>query len=406
MAQQPIVRPSQRVSGLSVEGAFAVLARAEALGGRLTPPDRVVHLEIGQPDFATPPHIVEAGLRALRNGDTRYAPPAGLPALREAIAVHVGARGIRASANRVLVTPGAKTALYCALAAVMNPGDAVLVPDPGFPAYASMVHALGGRTQRYEVDARNGVDVAAVAARITARTRVLVLNAPHNPTGTTISAETAGALAALAERHDLTIVSDEIYSALQFDRRAASPAAHPAGAARTIVVDGFSKAYAMTGWRLGYAILPRDLAHTAEPLATNLFSCTATFVQQAGLAALTGAQTCVAEMREEYALRAHMVAEALNRAPGISCPSPRGAFYAFADVGGLRLSADVLARRLLDESHVALLPGTAFGPGGAGHLRLSFGGSRGDISLGLSRIRAFVTALGNHTPTESTAYAG
>jgi len=387
---------SERVGRLTNEGAFEVLAAATCLeqDGR-----HIVHLELGQPDFPTPPHIVEAGVRALRDGHVKYAPPAGIPALRAAIAEHLRRRGDATTAGNVVVTPGGKSAIYSTMLALIEEGTEVLIPDLAFSAYEAITHFAGGISRLYHLDPARGFrpSVEELEARCTARTRVLVLNAPHNPTGGTLDQTDLEGIADFAERHDLVVVSDEIYAGLQFDGQFQSLHSLPGMAERTAIVDGFSKSYAMTGWRLGYAVLPRRLVDPVVRLATNSFSCTATFVQHAGVAALTGSQQCVTDTRAEYAARTQLAADALNRIAGVSCVSPGGAFYVFPDVRALIQESGRnsvrLAYDLLHDYGVACLSGTAFGTAGEGYLRISCANSRANITLGVERIQQQAAAL-------------
>ncbi len=398
------------VAGAS--GATDVLAAARALeaAGR-----RIVHLEVGEPDAPTPPHIVEAGMRALRDGHTRYGPPAGIPELRAAAADALRARGAPADAARVVVAPGARAVLFTTLLAAVRPGDEVLVPDPGYGTYGAVAEFAGGRAVRYALDAARGfaIDVAAIAARVTPRTRVLVVNAPHNPTGAVADAAAWEAVAELACRHDLLVVSDEIYSRHVYtDARdpiapdgigsdASGAVGHPSIAAapemagRTVVVDGFSKAYAMTGWRLGYGLLPAGLVAPVTALLTQSASCTATFVQHAGVAALTGPQDAVAAQTAEFRRRRDWLVDALNRIDGVACATPGGAFYVFprveAALAGTGQTEGTLARRLLDAHGVACVPGTAFGPAGTGHLRFAYTAPFGDLEIAVEALRASVS---------------
>jgi aspartate/methionine/tyrosine aminotransferase len=379
--------PASRVNALSGEGAFEVLAAARRLeaAGR-----DVVHLEIGEPDGATPPHVIEAGVRALHDGHTRYVDPAGLPALRAAIAASLAWRGVRAPAESVVVVPGAKPMLFYALLAVLEPGDEVLVPDPGFPIYASVVRFAGGVPVGYGLDAN-------LAALVTPRTRALVVNLPGNPTGGVATPAALRALAELALRHDLTVISDEVYGRLRYDGHVDSIAALPGMLERTVIVDSFSKSYAMTGWRLGFGVVPAPLVERVTMLVVNGTSCTPPFVQLAGLAALTGPQESVATAVARLERRRDWLVDGLNGLPGIRCPRPDGAFYAFPDVRKIeeraRLSTTQLAARLLEVHGVAVLPGTGFGPGGAGHLRLSFAVSPAVLDLALERIRECISDL-------------
>jgi len=390
------VAPAKRVTALSGEGAFEVLVAARRLedAGR-----HVVHLEIGEPDGATPPHVVEAGIRALQDGHTRYVDPAGLPALRGAIAAALAWRGVRGvAAENVVVVPGAKPMVFYALLAVLDPGDEVLVPDPGFPIYPSVVRFAGAVPVSYPVDSEGtGFDVARLAALITSRTRALVVNLPANPTGVVAAPDALSAIATLARRHDLVVISDEVYGRIRYDGRVDSIAALPGMLERTVIVDSFSKTYSMTGWRLGFGVVPAALVDRVITLVVNGTSCTPPFVQLAGLAALTGPQDSVAAAVGRFERRRDWLVDGLNGLPGVRCRAPGGAFYAFPDVRKIEeragLSTERLAARLLDLHGVAVLPGTAFGPGGAGHLRLSFATSAADLDLALERIRECVSDL-------------
>jgi aspartate aminotransferase len=388
------VAPAKRVTTLSGEGAFDVLVAARRLeaAGR-----RVVHLEIGEPDGTTPPHVVEAAVRALHDGHTRYVDPAGLPALREAIAAGLAGRGIRATADNVVVVPGAKPMVFYALLALVEPGDEVLVPDPGFPIYPSVVRFAGGAPVRYPLDAAGRVDVGGLAALIGPRTRALVVNLPGNPTGGVATPDALSAIAELALRHDLAVVSDEVYGRIRYDGHVDSIAGLPGMLERTVVVDSFSKTYAMTGWRLGYGVLPAALVERVAMLVVNGTSCTPPFVQIAGLAALTGSQDAVTAAVARLERRRDWLVDGLNGLPGVRCARPDGAFYAFPDVRKVEeragLSTEQLAARLLEVHGVAVLPGTGFGPGGAGHLRLSFAVPPADLDLALERMRECVSDL-------------
>jgi aspartate/methionine/tyrosine aminotransferase len=392
------IRLASRVAGLNGEGALDVLARARALEARGR---RVAHVEVGEPDFPTPPHIVEAGARALREGDTRYTPAAGLPELRATIAGTIEARGIPAVPDQIIVTPGVKPALFYSALAVIEPGDEVLLPDPGFPMYPSFTRFGGAVTVPYGLrpdDRRPDVDE--IESLITPRTRVLFLNAPHNPTGGSVDAPTLERIAELVDRHDLIVITDEVYGRITYDdshERAPSLAALPGVRDRVIVVDGFSKAYAMTGWRLGFAFVPLAMAERMAVLAVNGHTCTATVAQRAGIAALTGPQDAVRDMVAEFRRRREYIVGALNRIPGVTCPTPNGAFYAFPDLRAAlsrtRTSIETFANRLLHEQGVAALAGTAFGPRGDGHLRISFAAGRETLEHAVQGIRACLEAL-------------
>lgn len=390
----PVV-PASRVSALSGEGAFEVLVAARRLeaAGR-----HVVHLEIGEPDGPTPPHVVEAGVRALHDGHTRYVNPAGLPALRDAIAASLAWRGVRgALAENVVVVPGAKPMVFYGLLTVLEPGDEVLVPDPGFPIYPSVVRFAGAVPVRYPLDAAGGLDADRLASLIGPRTRAIVLNLPGNPTGGVATADALRRLAELAQRHDLTVISDEVYGRIRYDGPPDSIAALPGMLERTIIVDSFSKSYNMTGWRLGFGVVPAPLVERVTTLVVNGTSCTPPFVQLAGLAGLTGPQDAVTTAVARLERRRDWLVDGLNGLPGIRCARPDGAFYAFADVRQIEaragLSTEQLAALLLETHGVAVLPGTGFGPGGAGHLRLSFAVAPAVLDLALERLRECVSDL-------------
>ena len=391
----PVV-PASRVIALSGEGAFEVLVAARRLEatGR-----HVVHLEIGEPGGATPPHVVEAAVRALHDGETHYVNPAGLPALRDAIAASLSWRGIRgATAQNVVVVPGAKPMLFYALLAVLEPGDEVLVPDPGFPIYPSVVRFAGAVPVPYPLDAAGGLTAEQLAPLIGPRTRALVVNLPGNPTGGVATPHALTAIAELALRHDLTVITDEVYGRIRYDGRVDSIAALPGMLERTVIVDSFSKTYAMTGWRLGFGVVPAALVERVTTLIVNGTSCTPPFVQLAGIAALTGPQEPVTAAVARLERRRDWLVDGLNGLPGVRCAQPEGAFYAFPDVRQVEqrtgLSTRQLAARLLEDHGVAVLPGTDFGPGGAGHLRLSFAVPPADLDLALERIRECVSDLG------------
>lgn len=389
-------RIAERVFQLGTETALDVMVKARALEARGR---SVIHLEVGEPDFPTPGHIVEAGVRALRDGYTRYGPPAGLPELREAICAELlESRAVRADPDRILVAPGAKPLVFYGILAAVNPGDEVLIPDPGFPIYASMVRFCGGVPVPVpprllpEDDAR-ALDLDALERAITPRTRMVIFNAPSNPTGAVVAADDLQRLAALCERHDLWVMADEIYRRISYGAMPGSIAALPGMGERTIVVDGFSKAYAMTGWRLGFGLFPPSLLPHAVRLMINSNTCTASFVQRAGLAALTGPQDAVREMTGEFRRRRDAFVARLRRIPGVRCSLPAGAFYAFPDVRGLPVPAAALASRLLEEEGVAALDGKGFGEGGAGHLRFSFANSLANLEEAGDRFDRLVARL-------------
>ena len=392
------LRIADRLDALLIEGSFRVGAEVRALeaAGR-----DVINLAFGEPDFPAPAHVVEAARRALEEGDTKYAPPPGIASLREALAASVRARGIGAEADEVVVTSGAKPMLQYAVLAVVQEGDDVLVPDSGFPIYPSLVRLAGGVPRAYPI-VRDGdgyaLDLDALAAAVTPRTKALMLNSPHNPTGWVASASELEAVARLALEHDLWVITDEIYTGLTYGVDGArSIAALPGLKDRTIVIDGFSKRYSMTGFRLGFGIVPRRLTSHVTSLIINNTSCAPHFVQRAGVAALAGPQDCIAEFREAFRARRDTFTAALSAIPGVAAPRPAGAFYAFADVREALeragISTGELATRLLHEFGVAALPGTDFGPGGDGFLRFSFASAPVLLARAAERVRECVAGL-------------
>ncbi len=387
-----------RVDQLSGEGALDVFRRAMELehAGR-----SIVHLELGAPDVDAPAHVVDAAVAALRAGDARYVAPQGLPELREAIAADVRSRGIAASADQVIVTPSAKTAVFYAMLATVEPGSEVLVPDPGFPIYPSMARFAGGVPVGYALDADNAPDVDDIAMRINPRTRVLCLNSPNNPTGGALDAADMARLAELVARHDLRVVTDDIYSRLVFEGGRAPSIAAFDGArgarSRTLLVDGFSKTYAMTGYRLGYLVVPRPWVERLVTMSVNGHTCVPPFIQRAGIAALTGPQDMVATQIAAYRARRDLLVRGLNELPGVKCPVPAGAFYVFPDFSALLtargLTSRAFADRLLEEHGVAAIDGAAFGSRGEGCLRLSFASAQADLDAAVTRIGDAVAGL-------------
>ena len=387
------MRFAERMGRLTTAASFDMLARGRALEAKGR---SIIHLGIGEPDFDTPAYIRGAADAALSAGYTHYGPAAGLPEFRKLIATTWRERrGIACDAANVVVTPGAKPVLFFAMLALLEPGDEVLIPSPAFPTYGSAASLVGARVVNVPLDAARGfdLDLAALRQRITARSRMLVLNSPHNPTGAVLPRATLEGVATLAREHDLVVVSDEIYAGMVYEGESPSIATLPGMAERTVVVDGFSKTYAMTGWRLGFGIMPEPLARHMAALMNNSNSCTATFVQKAGEAALTGPQDEVAAMVAEFRARREVVIEGLNGLPGVSCSRPSGAFYAFPRIDGTGLASGELADRLLDEAGVVTLPGTGFGPEGEGHLRLSYANSPEDLREGLRRMHRFLGSL-------------
>ena len=381
---------SQRMARLGTENAFEVFGRARALEAQGR---HVVHLEIGEPDFDTPAHITEAAIEALRGGATHYGPPAGLPALREAIAEDsTRRRGVRAAPEMVVVTPGAKPILFFVILALVDEGDEVLYPDPGFPIYESMIRYIGGvpvPVRLLEKEAFT-LDVDQLCSRVGPRTRLIILNYPHNPTGGTIPESGLRAIAAVAAKHGVPVLSDEIYARILYEGEHKSIAALAGMEPLAIILDGFSKSYAMTGWRLGYGIMPAALAQSVAQLQINSTSCTATFTQMAAVQALGGDQSSVAAMVAQFRRRRDAMVEGMNAIPGFTCARPAGAFYVFPNVTGTGLDSRTLADKLLEEGGVACLRGTAFGPLGEGHIRFSYANSMENIQEALRRIAAVV----------------
>ena len=378
---------ADRTHDLKPEGAYQVLARAQQLEADGFD---VIHLEIGEPDFATPAAIAQAGAQALLDGKTRYNPPAGLPDLRRAIAADAGRRrGMSIDAAQVVVGPGAKPLLLLAALALVNPGDEVLYPDPGFPTYPAMIRVAGGVPVPIPLREETGFsfDLEAFDRLAGARTRLILLNSPGNPTGGVIPRRDLEHIADRARQLGCWVLSDEIYARLTYDGRPApSLAALPGMAERTVIVDGFSKTYAMTGWRLGFGVMPEALAARLELLATHAHGCTAHFTQLAGLEALRGPQEPADRMVEEYRRRRDVLVAGLNRIPGVRCPIPQGAFYAFPNVAAYGRPSSEIAEHLLDGG-VAVLPGTAFGEAGEGYLRLVFANSLARLEAALERMR-------------------
>ena len=388
------MRQAQRMQTIGTESAFEVTARARALEatGR-----HIVYLQIGEPDFDTPANVREAAKRALDDGETHYAPFAGIPALREAIADDATARkGFPVTPDRVFVTVGGKGVMLYAILGLIDPGDEAIVPDPGYPIYESLVRFIGGTPVpipiRMERDFR--LDVDELASLITPRTRMIILNSPANPTGGVLTRGDLERIAELALRHDLVVLADEIYGRITYDgTEHVSIASLPGMAERTIVLDGFSKTFAMTGWRLGYAIVPASLVGMYGQLVINSISCAPTFAQIGAVEALRGPQGPVEDMVVEFRARRDLLVDGLNAIPGIRCLRPTGAFYAFPDISGTGLTGAELADRLLQEAGVCVLAGTAFGGVGRDHVRISYANSRENLALALERIRAFVEPL-------------
>jgi len=382
-----------RMARLGTETAFEVLARARALerAGR-----DIVHLEIGEPDFDTPAHIREAAKQALDAGATHYGPSAGLPELREAIAKHIGhTRGVPVTPDEVVVTPGAKPIMFFTIMALVERGDEVIYPNPGFPIYESVINFVGGTPVPIPLGEESGFgfDLELFERRVSSRTRLIIVNSPQNPTGGVLARGQLERIAAIAAERGIPVLADEIYRQFLYEAEFVSIMGLPGMRDLTILLDGFSKSYAMTGWRLGYGVMPRPLAEHVTRLMVNSASCTASFVQWAGIAALEGDQTPVARMVAEFKRRRDIFVEGLNRLPGVTCAMPRGAFYAFPNITGTGRPSGEVAERLLDEAGVAALSGTAFGVHGEGYLRFSYANSEANLRLALDRMRPIFERL-------------
>lgn len=381
-----------RMNRLGTETAFEVLAKARALEAQGRD---IIHLEIGEPDFDTPAHIVEAGVQALRDGYTHYGPSPGLPELRQAIAAEVSrTRAIDVEAENVVVTPGAKPIMFYTMLALVDEGDEVLYPNPGFPIYESMIDFVGGSPVPIKLLSSKDfeIDVDEVADAITPKTTVMILNSPNNPCGSVIGLETLGQLADLAVEHDLWVLSDEIYIRLLFEGEHHSIASFPGLSERTIILDGFSKTYAMTGWRIGYGVMPDGLAAHFSKLNTNSVSCAPPAIQVAAIEALQGPQDETYEFRDQFKARRDVFVTGLNDIPGIRCPMPNGAFYAFPNIEGTGMTSRLFADGLLQDYGVAALAGESFGEYGNGCVRFSFANSTENLNRALQRIAEFVEA--------------
>ena len=386
---------ASRMDNLGTETAFEVLAKARVLEAQ---GKEIVHLEIGEPDFDTPKHIVEAGVQALRDGQTHYGPTAGLPQLREAIARNSReVRGINTDPSHVVVTPGAKPIMFYVILALAEPGVEVIHPNPGFPIYESMIRFSGATPVPMQLLESKGYhpDLDDLAQKITSKTRLIIINSPENPCGSALTKEELEIIANLVkDRDDIYVMSDEIYKDMLYTGEHHSIAAFPGMAAKTIILDGFSKSYAMTGWRLGYGIMPPELVPPVVKLAVNSVSCAATFSQLAAVAALDGPQDDVQTMLAEFTIRRRLIADGLRSIPGIKCPEPEGAFYAFPNIGGTGLTSAQFEDRALNEAGVALLSGSGFGEFGDGYVRLSYANSQENISKALENLDAMVRNLG------------
>jgi aspartate aminotransferase len=384
---------AKRMQRIEVESAFDILVKARALEAKGR---SVIHLEIGEPDFATPSHIVEAAKRALDEGWTHYGPTQGLPELRAAVASHISqTRRINIGQQHICIVPGGKPVLFFTMLAVLEKGDEVLYPDPGFPIYRSMIRFLDAVPVPIPLVEERGfaMDLDYLRDHISERTRMLILNSPHNPTGGILSEADIYAIAEMVRDRYLIVLSDEIYSRIFYDAtRPFSIASVPGMLEKTVILDGFSKTYAMTGWRIGYGVMPDGLVDAVNKLMVNSNSCTASFTQRAAIAALTGSQMAVDNMVAEFRQRRDAFCAALNRIPKLHCSPPRGAFYAFANVKDAADDSAQLAERLLQEAGVACLHGGSFGEGGNGYIRFSYANSLENLLQAADRIQRLLAA--------------
>jgi aspartate aminotransferase len=386
LTTQPELRLAKRMAGLGTETAFEVLARARVLEAQGRD---IVHLEIGEPDFDTPANVIESGVEAMRTGATHYTPSAGIPQLREAIAEEVSrTRGVKCSADEVVVVPGGKPTIFFTYMALVEEGDEVIYPNPGFPIYESLIDFLGAKAVplplREEKNFR--LDPNELADLISERTKLIVLNSPHNPTGGMMEEQDVRDIAAAIGDRDIMVLSDEIYSRLVFEGKHHSIMSLNGWKDRTIMLDGFSKTYAMTGWRLGYGVMRRDLAQQFARLMTNVNSCSASFTQVAAIEALQGEQRAVEHMCSEFKRRRDYFVERINRIEGFSCRVPKGAFYCFPSIRATGWTSKKIADELLEQAGVACLAGTAFGAYGEGYLRFSVANSLENIEKALDRV--------------------
>jgi aspartate aminotransferase len=387
-----MVTYAHRMDRLGTETAFEVLARAKALEAQGRD---ILHFEIGEPDFDTPAHIKDAAIQALHDGYTHYGPTPGLPLLREAIAEVVSkSRGIPVAPDEVIVTPGAKPIMFFTLLAYVQAGDEVIYPNPSFPIYESMINFVGATPVPIPLLEANGFsfDMERFEASLSPRTKLIILNSPSNPTGGIIPAADLQRIAAMARQRQILVLSDEIYAGLQYEGTPASIAALPGMQDLTIILDGFSKLYAMTGWRLGYAVANRAVIEHFTKLMANSASCTASFVQMAGVAALRGSQAPSQQMVAEFRRRRAIIVNGLNDIPGLCCATPPGAFYVFPNIHALHRSSAAVAAQLLNEAGIACLAGTAFGSYGEGYLRFSYASSEHNIRKMLTILGQFVAA--------------
>ena len=383
---------ASRMNNLGTETAFEVLAKAKALESQ---GKSIIHLEIGEPDFDTPSNIIKAAQNALSNGYTHYGPSPGLMEVRERIAQEVSeTRNISVSANNVVITPGAKPIMFFAMLALIDEGDEVIYPNPGFPIYESMINFVGGIPVPMKLLASNNfeIDLNDIVDQISPKTKLMIINSPNNPCGSVISKEDLTTLANLAKKNDFTILTDEVYRRFLYEGEYFSPVSVPGMTERTIILDGFSKTYSMTGWRAGFGVMPENLVEPISRLSTNSVSCTASFTQIATLEAMNGPQEEPMRMVDEFKKRRDVIVNGLNSIPGIECPMPGGAFYVFPSIEGTGMSSKQFANDLLEKHGVACLAGESFGEYGKGCIRFSFANSMENLNEALDRINSFIIA--------------
>jgi aspartate/methionine/tyrosine aminotransferase len=386
------IRTAERMNHIGQETAFEVLVRARALEARGR---SVIHLEIGEPDFDTPGHIIAAAQQALEEGATHYGPGAGLPELRQAVASYLKRwRGLDIDPARIVITPGGKPIMFFAILALIDPGDEVIYPDPGFPIYESMARFVGGTAVPMPLreERRFRFDPDEFRSLVTDRTRLIIINSPHNPTGSVLTRADLEVIADVARERDIIVMSDEIYSRLLYTGEHESISSLDGMLDRTIILDGWSKTWAMTGWRLGFGVFPAELVPHVERLISNSVSCTASFAQLAAIAAMEGPQDAVDEMLAEFTRRRAAIIRGLNALPGVRCLEPDGAFYAFPNITGTGFDSRELADRLLQDAGVACLSGTAFGQYGEGFIRFSYANSLPNIEEALERMRKLLSS--------------
>ncbi len=388
-----MINLANRMNRLGTETAFEVLAKAKKLEAE---GKNIIHLQIGEPDFNTPSNITEAGKKAIDDGYTGYNPSAGYDELKEQIKIYSkNIRSYEFDKDQVVITSGGKPIMFYTMLALINPGDEVLYPNPGFPIYESMINFVGGKAVPLKLEEKLGYnfDIDKVESLINENTKLIILNSPNNPCGSAIDAKSMSKLANILENKNITILSDEIYSQFLYEGSHSSISNHKNLSSKTIILDGFSKSYSMTGWRIGYGIFPKELVDPITKLVTNSNSCTASFTQIAAIEALKGSQQSVNKMVNEFKSRRDLIVDGLNNIKNISCPKPSGAFYVFPNITKTGLSSESFANRLLEENGVATLSGESFGEEGRGYIRISFANSKDNISEALNRIEDFVNKL-------------